>query len=190
MSEMDMSRRSLLKTAAGVAVVASMGSAAPVAAAPAETAAAAVSAPLEHNWMWYAAREGGEVFNGPYGSREEAIACFTEEHTSLEGEPPPSFEIVEAHQDVSPEWAAIFDDWNIGGRLAELVSEQSDDTELNPEEDPLETVPQEDWNDLAERLNTAARAWFVERGISKKMNVWCFQGQRNREVIRNAVAAP
>lgn len=184
MSELDVSRRSLLKVATGAAVVATVGGAAPVMAAPVEAMEATVTELPANNWMWYAAREGAEAFNGPYGSREEAIACFTEEHTTLEGEPPPSFEIVEAHQDASPRYAAVFDGWDIGERLIDCILEQSDNGELHPEDCPWETVPQEDWDNLAERLNNAARAWFVERNISKKMNVWCFQGQRNREVIK------
>lgn len=183
MSELDLSRRSALGLGVGavVAAVVPPAPAAATAAAP-EAITATLTASTDPNWRWWAGTPGADNFSGPYNTRQEAIDVFFDDFVDVNEEPPVKIEVIEAHQDVSPEWAKVFDVDNLKSYFEEQISNQ-DTGELNPEENPWETVPVEDFNDLAERLNAAAKAWFVEREISKKMTVWCFQGQRNFEVI-------
>ena len=181
MSDLDLSRRAALGLMAGTVVVAA---APPVAATLAATpaalpeAAAAVVAEDATPWMWWSTRHGFEHFDGPYGSRDEAVAAAEElygDHAAIE--------VVEAHQQAHPSVAMLFEGRTLLEHFNDLAFESGYSGELNPEDDPWSSVPEADFDDLAERLNAAARAWFVERDISRKMSIWCFQGQRNKEVI-------
>ena len=182
MSEFDLSRRAALGLGVGAVVAAVVPPAPAAATAAAPEIITATITPTGPNWRWWAGTPGADSFSGPYSSREEAIEHFASEYTEVNEEPPAKIEVIEAHQDVSPEWTKVFDGDDLKSYFEERINNQ-ENMELNPEEDPWVTVPVEDFNDLAERLNAAARAWFVEREISKKMSVWCFQGQRNFEVV-------
>lgn len=173
-----MNRRGFLVTAAGMsaAVVAPIAVAAPVAAAEAvaELPAAAALAEKAKNWSWWAGPyDFDDYFDGPFDTREQALAAAEENGYG---------EIMEAYVDFDETIVAMFNADDLRDYACDRFEEYASE-ELNHEGDCWNRVTDDDWRDLGEKMNAAAMAWFVERKIQKKMYVTQFQGWRNREEI-------
>lgn len=178
-----MNRREFLVTTAAASAAPLVPT--PAAAEAVATPAVPIAAPLVEPppvWKWYSGPIGadwcsGETYEGPFETREAALAyAIADEHE----------EIVEAHNTVMACALQVFDGGDLRDRMIEAVDESE---EFNPDGSVWETVPQEEFDDLAKRLNAATRAWFIERGIAGKMNVWFFQGVRNRETVPKEASA-
>jgi hypothetical protein len=130
---------------------------------------------MSENWRWWISTDE-ERYQGPYDSREEAIAVGTDDYGG------DAFHICEATQgmlNLRPFWA---DD--IYDRLQDVNEERVD-----PEDGELfrKSPTKEQDADLANMVNDAIEAWARKHNIDTR--AWAFDSQRNSERIDPAKAS-
>jgi hypothetical protein len=143
----------------------------------------------EPNWKWWASSDE-ERYQGPYDTREEAIATgardelgYVEDEDTEDGKPVQIFYIVEAHQ--APIQLADYID------VGEMV-ERWEDNEFyelcDGENDKglTEHVTTAEWDDLQARLRAAAREWQAANNVIIKS--WNFTEQRKSERVEVPVS--
>lgn len=172
MNAMKISRRMLIGTALAAPVVAM---------APVRSLGAPVIEngpklpPVEPDWKWWAG--DGEHYGDSFSTFEQAMEFARREGCST---------VIRAHQDVL--YCPLdFTDEDVF-RAMERAEDGTNEPGLSEDGDAFERVGEEDINDLVRRLNAAADAWFHEREINKKLQVYYFQGVANETKTKVAPA--
>ena len=167
MMDMSISRRSFI---GGTMII---PAAALMAASPGVTEASAgdpVTHLAEPNWKWWAG--DGEHFSESFDTFEQAMKFAQSEGCR---------EVVRAHQDVL-HCPFEFSDSDVY-RVMEDAEDGTNEPGLTEDGDAFEGVGDDDIQDLVDRLNAASEAWFQERGIRNKLNVYYFQGITDRTTV-------
>lgn len=162
-----MDRRSLLKTAAGLAVAATLPATAPATAAEISAPSIAGLTPVKLNpytdyvWEWFVSNDG-EVYHESFATKEEAIEYAKACNYSIVAEC--------VHQDFD---LGISGDW-----IIEQINEANYD---RVGEDEGITATRDQVLDLERMVKSAIEAWVVKNGID--ITAWAFAGVRDETTV-------
>lgn len=126
----------------------------------------------KEEWFWWAGEDEERYTVGPCVSRGDAIS---EAITTFGGSP---FNIIEAKEG-SIDWRIIDADW-----LAESFDEANNDVADGEGDPPSTEVKDDDWSEIASRLNNTLEQW----GRSRPVHAYKFAATRACEHIDPTVA--
>lgn len=133
-------------------------------------------APIDPDWRWWAG--DGEYYRESFDTFEAAM-----EYARSEG----CKEVIRAHQTVM-RCPIEFTDSDVFDAM-EKADDGTNEPGISEDGDAFSRVGDDDIQDLVDRLNAAAKAWFHERGIGSKLQVYYFQEVTDRTSVEAGNAA-